>query len=452
MVESEWMSLNCFYLELDNQLEAAEYDDKAVQEAVQFDLSSKIKEKGDVVMELRRLAEFQKVKKLDSSSKEVVTVASKEGGSALKLKGLTAPTFTGKAEDFASWKERFLALVLKGRSKEEVAALLELSIPSKKVYLLRECKQDDYEGMLDILQRELAPTRDVINNVKLQLTKLKKITAEDKDGDRKFISMVEELEKISRDLKAINELSVLANSSTLDDVERKLPPVVLTWWRRDKHENKFYEKTDIQKFEDLMQFLKNSKMWAKEGVADLENAKANSSKTYTCFVSSQTFNTVVKNKSDKKDSTNKKDQIFFCKACGRDGATDQRVTNHKMSTCSVWWSLSVEERKKLLACEHHPYQNIHTTSSCQTKKPKFSCLYCKSPRHHFLVCVTHKAGFLTRLQTFTVRDPSSIKKNSVLLPLTWVEAGNSGAKLVKCGTLLDSCSCFQVERWGSAVA
>ena len=116
MVESEWMSLNCFYLELDNQLEAAEYDDKAVQEAVQFDLSSKIKEKGDVVIELRRLAELQMVKKLDSSSKEGVTVAGKEGGSALKLKGLTAPTFTGKAEDFASCKERFLALVLKGRS------------------------------------------------------------------------------------------------------------------------------------------------------------------------------------------------------------------------------------------------------------------------------------------------------------------------------------------------
>ena len=57
---------------------------------------------------------------------------------------------------------------------------------------------------------------------------MKKITAEDKEGDRKFITMVEDLEKITRDLKAINELSVIANSSTLDEVERKLPPVVLT--------------------------------------------------------------------------------------------------------------------------------------------------------------------------------------------------------------------------------
>ena len=155
-------------------------------------------------------------------------------------------------------------MVPKGRSNEEIAALLELSIPQKKVYLLRDCRQDDYRGMLTILQRKLAPTRDVINNVKLQLTKLKKITADDKDGDRKFIYMVEDLEKISRDLKSINELSVLANSSTLDDIERKLPPVVLTWWRKDKIENNFYEKSDTEKYEALMKFLKNSKLWAKE--------------------------------------------------------------------------------------------------------------------------------------------------------------------------------------------
>ena len=39
---------------------------------------------------------------------------------------------------------------------------------------------------------------------------MKKISADDKEGDRKFINMVEELEKISRDLKAVNDISVLA--------------------------------------------------------------------------------------------------------------------------------------------------------------------------------------------------------------------------------------------------
>ena len=191
------------------------------------------------------------------------------------------------------------------------------------MYLLRECRQDDYRGMLTIQKRELAPTRDVINNVKLQLTKIKKITADDKDGDHKFIYMVEDLEKISRDLKSINELSVLANSSTLDDVERKLPPVVLTWWRKDKIENNFYEKSDTEKYEALMKFLKNSKLWAKEGLADMENAKANNGKSYTSFVSSQTFNLQVKEREDKKfpkteAGAGKKGQVLLhFKACGK---------------------------------------------------------------------------------------------------------------------------------------
>ena len=204
-LETEWKQLYEFYLQLGDELDQADYGEKAASEAINFNLSEQIKLKGEVIGELKRIVESQKFKAVES--KVVTPVESRNG---LKLKGLTAPQFSGKAEDFASWKERFLALVPKGRSNEEVAALLELSIPSKKVYLLRGCQQDDYEGMLDILQKELAPTRDIINNVKLQLTKMKKISADDKEGDRKFINMVEELEKISRDLKAVNDISVLA--------------------------------------------------------------------------------------------------------------------------------------------------------------------------------------------------------------------------------------------------
>lgn len=128
VLEREWKSLNEFYQELLIQLENADYKDAALTDAVQFNMTENIISKADAVFELRRLAEFQKIRKSESEVKikEVEKVADKVEGSALKLKGLTAPQFSGKAEDFASWKERFLALVPKGRSKEEVAALLEL--------------------------------------------------------------------------------------------------------------------------------------------------------------------------------------------------------------------------------------------------------------------------------------------------------------------------------------
>ena len=51
--------------------------------------------------------------------------------------------------------------------------------------------------MLDILQKELAPTRDVVNAVNLQLSKLKRITSDDKESDKKFVLMVETIEKWS---------------------------------------------------------------------------------------------------------------------------------------------------------------------------------------------------------------------------------------------------------------
>ena len=78
-----------------------------------------------------------------------------------------------------------------------------------------------------------------------------------------------------------------------------------------------------------------------------------------------------------------------------------------MSTCSVWWSLPKSERKSLLKCEFHPYQDSHDTSECNNKKPRFPCQYCKSTEHHFLLCGSHKTkSHFTRLQTYTVRAPT----------------------------------------------
>ena len=113
-----------------------------------------------------------------------------------------------------------------------------------------------------------------------------------------------------------------------------------------------------------------------------------------------------------------------------------------MSTCSVWWSLATDDRKKLVMCEFHPFQETHSTSNCFSKKAKYPCQFCKSTNHHFLFCTTHKSkGFLTRLQTFTVKDPiENLSKGSVLLPFKWVPAGANKFNLVRCGTLIDSCS------------
>ena len=111
-----------------------------------------------------------------------------------------------------------ISISLKLRRKTaETAVLLEQAVPENKRYLLRDCGED-YEKMLDVLQRELAPTRDVVNSINLQLSKLKRITSDDKESDKKFVIMVEAIEKMQRDLNAIKRLSVLANINTIQDM------------------------------------------------------------------------------------------------------------------------------------------------------------------------------------------------------------------------------------------
>ena len=199
---------------------------------------------------------------------------------------IQTPKFSGKAEDFAAWKERFNSLVPKGRDSAETAVLLEQSIPENKRYLLRGCGQD-WSKMFDVLQKEVAPTRDVVNSINLQLSKLKRITSEDKESDKKFVQFVEALEKMQRDLLAINRISALANCSTIQEIESKLPHLVKTDWFKRKREKCLDEVTDLEKFNDLMDFMSDYKYIAKDGIAEFERAKATNAKSYTALVTGQ---------------------------------------------------------------------------------------------------------------------------------------------------------------------
>ena len=184
-------------------------------------------------------------------------------------------------------------MVPKGRDDAETAVLLEQSIPENKRYLLRDCGQD-YKKMLEVLRKELAPTRDVVNSINLQLSKLKRIMPDDRESDRKFVYMVESIEKMQRDLKAIDRISVLANINTIQEIEGKLPQLVKTDWFKRKRENNLDEKTDDEKFEDFMIFLSDYKYIAKDGVAEFERAKATNARSYTALVTGTCMNISAK--------------------------------------------------------------------------------------------------------------------------------------------------------------
>ena len=326
-LNEQWDSVKTFLETLYDVFNSAGIEQAEMEKKLDFDASSNAKRLQTVKSELERLCIVVKERDKMTTSGDVERKSSTSDVAvkALKMDKIQTPKYTGKAEDFASWKERFISLVPPGRESAEVAVLLEQAIPDSKRYLLRGCG-NDWEKMLQILQKELAPTRDVVNAITLQLSRIKRISAEDKDGDKRFVQLVETLEKMERDLKAINRISVLANCNTILDIESKLPQIVKMDWFKRKREKSLDEGTDQEKFTDLMSFLTDYKYVAKDGIAEFERAKASNAKTYTALVTGKCMAISSKlHGTDRKaggtDNNGVKSQIF-CLAC-QDGATNQ---------------------------------------------------------------------------------------------------------------------------------
>ena len=459
-LKDQWDLVNSFQETLWELLDSNDFEQKDAEEKVNFDAVKEAQRMHCAVKQLERISVAMKNQILVSAASNKAEVkedsVSTKSPAPLKLDKIKTPKFSGKPEDYAAWKERFCALVPTGREEAETCVLLEQSVPENKRYLLRGCGQD-YKQMLEVLQKELAPTRDVVNSINLQLSKLKKITPDDRESDKRFVQMVEALEKMERDLKAINRVSAIANCNVIQDIECKLPHLVKTDWLKRKRLKALDEDTDEVKFYDLMEFLKDFKYIAKDGVAEYERAKANNSKSYTALVTGQCLTISSKvgpNVSKKSGNSVDKDKVKydnnFCLAC-QDGATDINVAQHDTYSCDHWSNLSLAERRKLVKCEFHPRTSNHTTKDCKFKKPRSPCKFCKSAAHHSLFCLIHKSSSnLTTAGTVYVSElpngPSSLQ-SPVLLPFVYANVKNSDSSIMaptsrysRLGVLTDNCA------------
>ena len=454
----QWDSLKTFHETLLEVCEAGDLESLEASKRINFDMTANFKRLHVVRTELERLImvvrqqQENKLKgDLSSSIKSSGVEVSKTP--PLKMDRIQTPKFTGKAEDFASWKDRFSSLVPLGREDAEIAVLLEQAVPENKRHLLRGCG-DDWKKMFTVLQKEVAPTRDVVNAINLQLSRLKRITPEDKDSDRKFVQFVESIEKMRRDLVAIDRISVLANCTTIQDIESKLPHLVKTDWFKRKREKSLDEGTDLAKFTDLMEFMNDYKYIAKDGIAEYERAKASNVKTYTALVTGQCLTisskVPVTSKKNKSEADNTGRGNLFCLAC-QDGSTNLNVARHETSNCDNWFSLSFPDRRKLVKCEFHPRTETHVTNQCKFKKPRLPCKFCKASNHHTLFCPIHRstANLTTSGTVYVSELPNSSRslQAPVLLPFVYANvrkfdpSTQSGKSTVgRLGTLTDNCA------------
>ena len=142
--------------------------------------------------------------------------------------------------------------------------------------------------------------------------------------------------------------------------------------------NDLEEKSSKDRFERLMKFLVKYKTIVENRSPDV---RSSSSKTFTSYVTGNTFTARVDNKRFQEEllkPSYRKAVIKPCLACD-DGATSKVSILHRLDDCEVWTSLSLAQKKAKAQCVKHPWTRDHTTANCTFKSaccsvPKLSKL------------------------------------------------------------------------------
>ena len=117
LLGEQWESIKSFQETLHEVYEAGGVEPLEAARKLEFDASGQVKRMQVVKAELSRLSVAIKRKEVDktvSSTATLVTPAVATASTALKMDKIQTPKFSGKPEDFATWKDRFIALVPRG--------------------------------------------------------------------------------------------------------------------------------------------------------------------------------------------------------------------------------------------------------------------------------------------------------------------------------------------------
>ena len=144
----------------------------------------------------------------------------KEG---LETEGVSVPTFSGHAQDFAKFKRDFEALVVPDRYPLHVAEYLRQAVPKKYHHLLNDVAHP--EDMMEVLANKFGNRRLVVNDALSQIEEMGHITP-----DEEFGQFVEDLERIIVDFKILGYMEELANTFIISKLESKLPPKIKWEW------------------------------------------------------------------------------------------------------------------------------------------------------------------------------------------------------------------------------
>ena len=338
--------------------------------------------------------------------------------SPIKLEKPSPIKFSGQPRDFASFRRKFEAIVVPNRAAADIGLYLQQAVPSKHEHLIRNIEPENHKEMMEVLANEFGTSKLIVDSVIAEMDKMKISTT-----DKMYIEFVEKVEAIYRDLKAVDKLDQVHNEHTISKLESRLPTVISQKWIDEVIDKKYKDVSSKEKFEALVEFLKSSKEKVKYNLSDNKISNGSKTQSQVCYVTGLATKVTPK-KPKKGDGSNRQPKYDLkpCLACD-DGATDEDVILHSVSTCDVWKALSYKEKLAKVRCKKHPFSQDHTTEECKTDiRP---CRDCKEKTHHNLLCPKKKT-IANSTQT-----KSMIGKNSsspMLMQTTFVNT-ESGVRL-----------------------
>ena len=425
------------YTDKFEELEAATEEGDKVEEKYKptCNYVTEIDEVSDLGSKLKEIAiSVEKDKPVVTQPVEVKSNNQDTNKNIVKLQKISCPTFSGNARDFAQFKREFLAVVkVPGRPDVDIGYNLLNAVPGKHQHLINNLELVNHEKMMEILTKKFGGSGLVVDDVASQLKKMKVVNT-----DKGFVEFVEKLERIQRDLTALNVLGEIANSTIIGELESKLPTLIRIDWSKVVTEDELNEKSANDKYLKFMDFLKKAKKRIEYMTSDSSQLSGGVSKSITQmnFVTGTTLVTkpgTLRPGVDRKDDKRK----FWkpCLACNVDGATDLSTLEHPMETCDVWKNLTQKEKEKRVKCVKHPFKNDHLTKDCTIKGRK--CKLCGQDSHHFLLCTKKPVKSGSNVAKTSSKTATG---NQSMLPVMVQAQFVTGLHNSKIGTLMDLCS------------
>ena len=247
-LESAYKEMETKHQRYTESLDSGDEDDKQELTEKEEDIEKVYQELCAARTEMAKLVKNQKPTSSEASTRTRPTVKTTE---QLKIKRLDTPTFSGRIRDYPSFKHDFENHVVVSYGKDPFA--LKGCLSGEALTSVKGV-DNDYDEMFRRLDLKYGRPEKLTDAVLAELKRLKRIP----DNDyRKFVSMVDVVERCWLDLKRLDLETEMNTTTMISQIERLLPSIQKREWSLQKHRAE--AKKHLVKFPDFLHFLLEEK-------------------------------------------------------------------------------------------------------------------------------------------------------------------------------------------------